>query len=90
MQFERHYLAAGQVNISYGLYPSWRGRGLATRAVTLACAHAASQGALEAVIRVDPANLASVAVALRAGFTYYRRSTEPGGEHLHWYQKDLS
>lgn len=29
------YLAVGQVNITYGRYPPWRGRGLATRAVRL-------------------------------------------------------
>lgn len=46
VQFDRPYLGPGQVNISYGLYPTWRGRGLATRAVALACVHAASAGAL--------------------------------------------
>ncbi|WP_066359851.1 GNAT family N-acetyltransferase [Herbidospora mongoliensis] len=60
---------ADEVAIAYGLYPAWRGRGLATRSVLLACAYAASEGARTAVIKVEPANTASSAVALRAGFT---------------------
>nr|WP_245600931.1 GNAT family N-acetyltransferase [Streptomyces sulphureus] len=47
-------LSPGQVNVAYGLYPPWRGRGLATRAVLLACRYAASEGGKEAVIRVVP------------------------------------
>ncbi|WP_327266573.1 GNAT family N-acetyltransferase [Streptomyces sp. NBC_01232] len=62
-------LAPGQVNVAYGLYPSWRGRGLATRAVLLASRYAASEGGTEAVIQVEPDNPASAAVATRAGFT---------------------
>ncbi|MFF7442847.1 GNAT family N-acetyltransferase [Streptomyces sp. NPDC008122] len=61
-------LAPGQVNVAYGLHPSWRGRGLATRAVLLACRYAAGEGARQAVIQVDPRNPASAAVAHRAGF----------------------
>ncbi|MEU9700962.1 GNAT family N-acetyltransferase [Streptomyces sp. NPDC047981] len=61
------------MNVAYGLYPSWRGRGLATRAVLLAARYAATEGAEEAVIQVDPENPASAAVARRAEFT-------PGGQ----------
>ncbi|MFJ9771403.1 GNAT family N-acetyltransferase [Kitasatospora sp. NPDC101157] len=68
LRFEHSDLAPGQVNVAYGLYPSWRGRGLATRAVLLASGYAARAGAREAVIRVEPENAASAAVARRAGF----------------------
>lgn len=83
-------MAPGQVNVAYGLYPSWRGRGLATRAVLLVSRYAASEGGEEAVIQVEPENPGSAAVARRAGFT-------PGGRQKHakdgtrfdWYVRDL-
>ncbi|MFF8377901.1 GNAT family N-acetyltransferase [Streptomyces sp. NPDC015661] len=74
LRFTGEGLAPGQVNVAYGLYPSWRGHGLATRAVLLASRYAAAEGAREAVIQVDPENPASAAVALRAGFTPGRRA----------------
>ncbi|MFB0630431.1 GNAT family N-acetyltransferase [Streptomyces sp. AB3(2024)] len=73
LRFAGEGLGPGQVNVAYGLYPSWRGRGLATRAVLLASRYAAAEGGKEAVIQVDPDNPASAAVARRAGFT-------PGGQ----------
>lgn len=89
LRFEGEGLGSGQVNVAYGLYPSWRGRGLATRAVVLVCGYAASEGALEAVIRVEPENPGSAAVARRAGFApgLPRRSTE--GTPLDRYIRDL-
>ncbi|MFF4391181.1 GNAT family N-acetyltransferase [Streptomyces sp. NPDC001552] len=51
------------------LLPSWRGRGLVTRAVLLASRCAAAEGGEEAVIQFDPENPASTTVARRAGFT---------------------
>lgn len=59
LRFDGEGLASGQVNVAYGLYPSWRGRGLATRAVDLVCQYAAEHGATEAVIKVEPENSAS-------------------------------
>lgn len=61
LRFAGEGLAPGQVNVAYGLYPSWRGRGLATRAVLLATRYAASEGGAEAVIQVEPENPASAA-----------------------------
>src|SRR5664280_3496999 len=47
------YLSAGQVNLTYALYPQWRGRELATRAVRLAMEIGRRRGAVsEFVIRV--------------------------------------
>src|SRR5664280_2306227 len=47
------YLSAGQANLTYALYPQWRGRELATRAVRLAMEIGRRRGAVsEFVIRV--------------------------------------
>ncbi|MGW0291172.1 GNAT family N-acetyltransferase [Streptomyces tuirus] len=43
LRFVAEDLSPGQVNVAYGLYPSWRGRCLATRAVLLASRYAASE-----------------------------------------------
>ncbi|MEE1796753.1 GNAT family N-acetyltransferase [Streptomyces sp. BE308] len=69
LRFTGEGLAPGQVNVAYGLYPSWRGRGLATRAVLLVTQYAAAEGGAEAVIQVEPENPGSAAVARRAAFT---------------------
>ncbi|GAB1819820.1 GNAT family N-acetyltransferase [Herbidospora sp. RD11066] len=69
---------ADEVNIAYGLYPAWRGKGLATRSVLLACRYAFSEGALLLVIKVEPGNTASSAVAVRAGFAHTGTVVEDG------------
>jgi RimJ/RimL family protein N-acetyltransferase len=89
VQREQPYLAPGQVNLAYGLHPAARGHGHATRAVRLACRLAATlPGAREAVIRVDPANPASAAVAARAGFRPAGRRVEADGVR-DWHVRDL-
>ena len=90
VQFDQPYLEAGEVNLSYGLYPEWRGRGLATRAVNLAGRYAAGQGAVRAVIRTEAGNRPSAAVALRAGYVRLHRSGAVGGEQYCWFVKDLA
>ncbi|WP_418961171.1 GNAT family N-acetyltransferase [Streptomyces tritici] len=89
LRFAPEGLAPGQVNVSYGLYPSWTGRGLATRAVVLASRYAAADGGQEAVIQVDPEIRASVAVAGRAGFV--PAAPPAGGKDVTfaWYVRDL-
>jgi len=57
-----------EANLAYALGPAARGRGIATRAVQLACSYVASIGVERAVIRAEPANPASHRVAERAGF----------------------
>ncbi|WP_327674903.1 GNAT family N-acetyltransferase [Kitasatospora sp. NBC_00458] len=90
LRFALPGLGPGQVNIAYGLYPDWRGRGLATRAVHLVCGYAADEGAAQGVIRVAPENHASAAVARRAGFRYAEAVTEPDGSLLDRYLRDLA
>jgi RimJ/RimL family protein N-acetyltransferase len=75
--------------ISYGLHPAWRGRGIATRAVLLAGAHAAAAGAVQAVLRIEPRNTASIAVAQRVGYVPFRESEEGDGRQFTWYTKSL-
>lgn len=89
LRFAGEGLAPGQVNVAYGLYPSWRGRGLATRAVLLASQYAASEGEAEAVIQVEPENPASAAVAQRAGFTPGKPTHGKDGTRFDWYIRDL-
>ncbi|MFC4610491.1 GNAT family N-acetyltransferase [Streptomyces maoxianensis] len=90
LRFEQPGLTVGQVNIAYGLYPAWRGQGLATRAVGLVCRYAADQGAAEAVIQVDPDNPGSEAVARWSGFTYARQVRDENRNCFIWYVCDLS
>lgn len=89
LRFVGEGLAPGQVNIAYGLYPSWRRRGLATRAVLLASRYAASEGGAQAVIQVEPDNPASAAVAQRAGFTPGQETRSKDGTRLDWYIRNL-
>ncbi|RAJ57898.1 RimJ/RimL family protein N-acetyltransferase [Streptomyces sp. KhCrAH-43] len=89
LRFAGEGLAPGQVNVAYGLYPSWRGRGLATRAVLLACQYAARVGVEQAVIQVEPENPASAAVAQRAGFIPGRPTHGKDGTRFDWYVRDL-
>ncbi|MBC2907465.1 GNAT family N-acetyltransferase [Streptomyces cupreus] len=89
LRFEGERLSPGQVNVAYGLYPSWRGRGLATRAVVLVCGYAASEGGLEAVIQVEPENRGSAAVARRAGFAPGRQRLSTDGARLDRYVRNL-
>ncbi|HEX4249125.1 MAG TPA: GNAT family N-acetyltransferase [Pseudonocardia sp.] len=89
VQFDRPYLAYDEVNLSYGVYPSWRRQGIATRAVLLACQFAAGMGAVRAVIRADVLNLASAAVAVRSGFVHLKRTLD-GDDVLDWFARDLT
>ncbi|MEU0875510.1 GNAT family N-acetyltransferase [Nocardia brasiliensis] len=75
------YLALRQANLAYGIYPQWRKRGIATRAVELVCRYLQTADlATYAVIRVDPENHASAAVALRAGFVYSHHTAASADE----------
>ncbi|MET9880097.1 hypothetical protein ABZZ36_36620 [Actinacidiphila glaucinigra] len=52
--------------------------------------YAAREGGKEAVIRVEPANAASAAVAHRAGFLPGKHTHGEDGTRLDWYVRDLS
>lgn len=59
----------GDANISYELYPEFRGKGYMTRAVNLVQEFLALKGLRRAVIRVSPENTNSLNVPPRCGFT---------------------
>ncbi|MDF3045761.1 MAG: putative transferase [Ornithinibacter sp.] len=79
------YLQPGQVNLTYSLYPDWRGRGHATRAVRLLMELAHRGGGVdEFVIRVAAWNGSSIRVAERLGFRFSHTSDDEHGR-LEWF-----
>lgn len=79
----------GRVNLSYTVFPAWRGRGVAARAVLLVCDWlAAGTPAQTAVIRVEPGNVRSYGVPVACGFTKTGIVTS-GGREFVCYQKPL-
>lgn len=62
-------LTPTRANVSYWLFPAFRGRGHAARAVTLLCDAFVAMGDLDALeAHIDPDNAPSIAVARRCGF----------------------
>ncbi|MGA2123026.1 MAG: GNAT family N-acetyltransferase [Acidimicrobiales bacterium] len=61
-------LEPGDANVSYGLYPQYRGRGLATSALFNVRDFMISKGVQRAVIRVEPENVSSIRLAQRCGY----------------------
>jgi RimJ/RimL family protein N-acetyltransferase len=83
-------LAPGEVNITYAVFPEWRGRGLAARAVGLLCTWlSAATDARIAVIRVHRRNEHSHGVALTAGFVRSALTTAGGKEDFVRYERRL-
>jgi RimJ/RimL family protein N-acetyltransferase len=88
IQLHQPYAADNQANLAFGLYPPWRGRGIATRAVLLALRFLLQHTDIdEALIRVDPRNTASAAVAERAHFRHIGKGNEP--ENYEWFVRDV-
>jgi len=93
----RDGLVPGDVNISYGVHPWARGRGVALEAVRLMCDVIRDLGlGTRAAIRVEPENLPSVRVAEKAGFTLAREFVSGTDKHpdgtpatLRLYLRDL-
>src|SRR6476469_10820927 len=70
----------GQVNVSYGIFPQWRRKGLALRAIDLMDHYLrTATEARQIVLRIAPANTASLKLAERAGFTFQGLFDEPEG-----------
>jgi RimJ/RimL family protein N-acetyltransferase len=78
---DRSRLDAGEVNIGYSVFPAFRGRGYATRAVRLLLRYIASTTPWQtATLLIDPQNERSLALAQRLPCT-------PHGEvdgNLYW------
>ena len=83
----RPWLSEGEVNIGYNVFPAFRGNGYATRALELLVRHLTDDPSVSAAtLLIDPANEASLGVALRARFVrhddvdgerFYKRTTVP-------------
>lgn len=61
-------LAEGDANVSYGLYPRFRGRGYATRAVEVIEQFLIRRGVRRAVIKVEPENTGFLRIPHRSGY----------------------
>jgi len=62
-------LEPGQVNVSYGVFPERRGRGIAVRALELMSEYLwEAADAVEMVLRIQPANAARVRVAIGGAY----------------------
>jgi RimJ/RimL family protein N-acetyltransferase len=73
-------LEPGQVNVSYSVFPQWRRKGIALRALDLIDVYLRSTtNARQIVLRIAPANTASMKLAERAGFTFLGLIDEPEG-----------
>jgi RimJ/RimL family protein N-acetyltransferase len=70
----------GQVNVSYGVFRQWRRQGLALRAIDLMDEYLRiATEARQMVLRIAPANTASLNLAEKAGFTFRGLFDEPEG-----------
>jgi RimJ/RimL family protein N-acetyltransferase len=69
-----------QVNVSYGVFRQWRRQGVASRAINLMGEYLrTATEARQMVLRILPANIASLKLAEKAGFTSWGLFDEPEG-----------
>jgi RimJ/RimL family protein N-acetyltransferase len=70
----------GQINVSCGVFRQWRRQGLAVRAINLMDQYLrTTKEARQIVLRIAPANVASLKFAEKAGFTFRGLFDEPEG-----------
>ncbi len=79
----------GQANISYGIYPDYRGRGYAPRAVNVLLDFLKSKGIAQAIIRANPENVNSLKIPVKCGFQENVEMKTKDGEVLKFFVKDL-
>ena len=66
---DRWWLAPGEVNVGYHVFPEHRGQGYATRAIGLMLAHLRDDTEVAvATLLIHPENVPSMALAQRQGF----------------------
>jgi RimJ/RimL family protein N-acetyltransferase len=79
----------GQVNVSYGVYRQWRRHALALRAIDLMDEYLrTATEARQIVLRIAPANTASLKLAEKASFTFRGLFDEPEGRMVR-YVRDI-
>jgi RimJ/RimL family protein N-acetyltransferase len=70
----------GQVNVSYGVFPQWRRQGVALRAINLMDEYLrTATEARQLVLRIAPANTASLKLAEKVRFIFCGLFDEPEG-----------
>jgi RimJ/RimL family protein N-acetyltransferase len=90
VQLKPDHAPQGFANLAYGLYAPYRGRGWARRAVELAVRFLRRRDdTTDVLIRVEPANSASIAVANRTAFSVYAEPPNTPDAHI-WYRRSLS
>lgn len=82
--------APGDANVSYGLYPQYRGRGLASSALLTVRDFMISKGVKRAVIRIEPENINSIRLAERCGYERVGVVTNDVGTEYLMFIDDLS
>jgi RimJ/RimL family protein N-acetyltransferase len=83
-------LSQNEANIAYAVFPSWRQRGVASRVVELLCNWLVDDPLIDTVIlKIDPANDASTAVAKRLGFHLDATSVTDASK-VHRYARKLA
>jgi RimJ/RimL family protein N-acetyltransferase len=74
-----------QANVSYGVFPAWRGNGTALRALRLMGAYLKSvSGMRQMVLRISCENAASLRVAEKSGFQVLGVFEEPEGRMVRY------
>ena len=83
-------LGPGAANLSYGVFPPWRGRGHASRAVALMCDFLATETTASlAVLRIDRDNAGSLRVAQRCGFRPSQQLA-PANASMLWFSRPVT
>lgn len=79
----------GQANISYGIYPQYRGKGYAAMAVNLLLDFLKLKDVKEALIRINPENVDSLKIPQKCGFQEIGEIKTKDGSILKLFIKDL-
>jgi RimJ/RimL family protein N-acetyltransferase len=70
----------GEMNVSYGVFPDWRGKGIAGRALHLLSSYLRSSTEVrQMVVRITSENSPSLRVMEKAGFKFLGIFDEPAG-----------
>jgi RimJ/RimL family protein N-acetyltransferase len=78
-------LTSGQVNVSYSVFPAWRGQEIALRAIQLMVDYLRNTtDAREVVIRIAAENGPSLRVLEKSGYPFAGFIDEPNGRMAHY------
>jgi RimJ/RimL family protein N-acetyltransferase len=84
-----YILEPDQVNVSYSVFPEWRGQGVTLRVLDLMGKYLAeATDVRQMILRIAPANTSSVKLAAKAGCVFLGVFNEPNGTFAR-YARDL-